>query len=155
MYNFLFWPVWTISTSFKMHKSKKDFFSFYKSLEAHLRMCNHPQGSQERKTICSLGVGCHLKPNSLMINIGAVAPFVTKYKYKYEEICVQHKYYKAIWRQVWSALCCFTSLLKHSGLITIWESRSLREKVLIGESTQLPWFSSLQLLVLSLLGRLL
>ena len=49
MYNFLFWPVWTISTSFKMHKSKKDFFSFYKSWEAHLRMCNHPQGSQERK----------------------------------------------------------------------------------------------------------
>ena len=75
---------------------KERFFSFYKSLEAHLRMCNHPQGSQERKTICSLGVGCHLKPNSLMINIGAVAPFVTKYKYKYEEICVQHKYYKAI-----------------------------------------------------------
>ena len=49
IFNFLFWPGWTISTSFKMHKSKKDFFSFYKSWEAHLRMCNHPQGSQERK----------------------------------------------------------------------------------------------------------
>ena len=60
-------------------------------------MCNHPQGSQERKKDHLLScVGCRLKPNSLMINIGAVAPFVTKYKYKYKEICVQHKYYKAI-----------------------------------------------------------
>ena len=94
MYNFFFGRAEQYLPHSKCTNQRKTFFSFYKFLEAHLRMCNHPQGSQERKTICSLGVGCHLKPNSLMINIGAVAPFVTKYKY--EEICVQHKYYKAI-----------------------------------------------------------
>ena len=62
-----------------------------------------------------------------MINIGAVAPFVTKYKY--EEICVQHKYYKAIWRQVWSALCHLTSL--HC---TEWLDHHLGESLLAWKS---------------------
>ena len=49
MYNFFFGRAEQYLPHSKCTNQRKTFFSFYKFLEAHLRMCNHPQGSQERK----------------------------------------------------------------------------------------------------------